>query len=86
MLKKEYCAVFEAYEIFQRIREKFGEDVEGQFNEIYCPPAEGAILFIIPDTNEEYDEFELYEKYVADILMSEGGLTWGDKCYIHFDY
>lgn len=86
MLKAKTFKVFQAYDVFGAVRRRYGEDVEGKFNEIFCPPADGAILFGIPDSNEEWDDCETYVKYVADVLMQEGGLTWGDACYIHFEY
>ncbi len=86
MFNVETFKVFQARDVFGAIRKRYGEDVEGKFNEIFCPPADGAILFTIPSTNEEWDDEEIYVKYVADVLMQEGGLTWGDTCYIHFDY
>lgn len=86
MLKHKTVKVFESRDIFNACQKKFGYDVEGTFNEIYCPPTEGAILFWIPDTNEEWYERDECEKYVANILMTEGGLVWGESCYINFDY
>ena len=86
MLKYKTFKVFDASDVFEAVRERFGEDVEGNFNSIYYPPAEGAILFWIPDNSEEWDERETCEKYVADVLMREGGLQWGETCYIRFDY
>lgn len=86
MLKYKTVKVFESCDIFNACQKKFGLDIEGSFNEIYCPPAEGAILFWIPDTDEEWYEREECEKYVANILMTEGGLVWGESCYINFDY
>ena len=86
MLKFETAKVFQARDIFDAVQRRYGEDVEGEFNEIYYPPSYGAIRFWIPDNNEEWNEREIAEKYVADTLMQEGGLTWGEGCYIHFDY
>ena len=86
MLKHETVKLFNGSDVFDACQKKFGCDIEGDFNEIYCPPAEGAIFFWIPDTNEEWDEREECEKYVAGVLMDEGGLTYGEGCYIRFDY
>lgn len=86
MLNAKTFKVFQARDVFDAVQKRYGEDVEGEFNENFCPPADGAILFAIPDTNTEWDDCGIYFKYVADVLMQEGGLTWGDACYIHFDY
>ena len=86
MLPFETYKVFDARDVFDAVQKKFGEDVEGEFCESYCPPEDGAVLFNIPDTNEEWDEREIYDKYVANVLMNEGGLKWGESCYIHFDF
>ena len=86
MLPFDTFKVFDARDVFDAVQKRFGEDVEGSFNEIHYPPDEGAIYFWIPDNNEEWDSREICEKYVADILMREGGLTWGDTCLIYFDY
>lgn len=89
MIPYETLKVFDANDVFDAVQKKFGEDVKGEFNESYCPPQNGAVLFWIPDTNEEWeewDEYKIYEKYVADVLMNDGGLKWGESCYIHFDF
>lgn len=88
MLHFDTFKVFDARDVFDAIQKKFGEDVEGEFCESYCPPEDGAVLFTIPGpaSCEEWDEFEIYDKYVADILINEGGLKWGESCYIHFDF
>lgn len=86
MLVPELVKVFDASDVFTVVNRLYGEDVEGQFNEIYCPPCDGAVPFFIPNSNEEWDECAVYEKYIAYVLMKEGGLTWGDSCYLRFDY
>ena len=84
MLPFDTFKVFDARDVFDAVQKKFGEDVEGEFCESYCPPEDGAVLFTLPD--EEWDECETYDKYVADILINEGGLKCGESCYIHFDF
>ncbi len=86
MLKYKTIKIFEAREIFNAVSKRFGEDVEGDFCIIHNPPCEGAIYFWIPYDNEEWNAREICEKYVADVLMKESDLTWGDSCLIYFDY
>ena len=86
MIPYKTFKVFDASDVFGAVQKRFGEDVWAEFNENYCPLQNGAVLFWIPDTNEEWDERETYEKYVAGILMDDGGLKWGESCYIHVNF
>ena len=88
MLKsKTFKPVFDASEVFDAVQKKYGVDVEGQFNEKYCPPQDGAILFGTFDPEEEeWEDLEEYEHWVSDILTTDGGLYNGQSCYIHFSY
>lgn len=86
MIPYETFKVFDASDVFDAVQKKFGGDIEGEFNESYCPPQDGAVLFWIPNSNEEWYERETYEKYVIDVLMNDGGLKCGESCYIHFNF
>lgn len=77
--------MYDASDIFSLIQKRHGEDVEGEFNELYCPPQNGAIHFYIPSDDEDFNELEKPERYVAEILL-ENGMMRGEGCYICVDY
>ena len=84
MLEYEYMAKhFDASEVFQRIQEKTGKDVEGDFMSQYEVANDSAVRFYIPDCSGEYDELEDCEKLVAMVLL-EAGCTDGEVVYLDF--
>lgn len=85
MLQYKMCKMYDSSDIFSLIQKKYGEDVEGEFNELYCPPQIGAIHFYIPSDDKDFNELEKPERYVAEILL-ESGMTRGEGCYICVDY
>ena len=85
MLHCKLVKTFDGYEVFRAAQQIAGRDVEGAFNEIHCPPQDGAIMVAIP----EMDEFEYYdfaEIAVFKALMFEGGLKCGEYCWISVSY
>jgi hypothetical protein len=44
------------------------------------------VYFYIPNTCEDYDDLREYEKYICAILREQGGMNWGDSCYLSVDY
>lgn len=85
MLQYKMSKVYDSSDIFGLIQKKYGEDVEGEFNELYCPPQTGAIYFYIPNNDKDYYELTRPEYYVAEVLL-ENGMTRGEGCYISVDY
>lgn len=85
MLQYKMYKVYDSDDIFTLIRKKYDEDVEGEFNESYCPPQSGAVHFYIPNDDEDFNELEKPERYVAEVLL-ENGMTRGEGCYICVDY
>ena len=84
MLEYEYMAKhFDASKVFQRIQEKTGKDVEGDFMSQYEVANDSAVRFYIPDCSDEYDEIEDCEKLVAMALL-EAGCTDGEVVYLDF--
>ena len=86
MLNIKMIKSVDSREVFDAVNSKFGIDIEGSFNEIYCPPSDGAVLFYLPYNNKELEEFNECEQYVVDILMNESNFDWGESCYIYFNY
>lgn len=86
MLKYQFYKVFEADEVFNEVKKEFGYDPSEEFGEYYCPPQSGCVYFYIPNTCEDYDDLREYEKYICAILREQGGMNWGDSCYLSVDY
>jgi hypothetical protein len=85
MLQYKMYKVYNSSEVFALIQKKYGEDVVGEFNELYCPPQSGAIYFWIPDTDRDFEELTKPERYVAEVLL-ENGMIRGEACYINANY
>jgi len=85
MFQFKMYKVYDSSEVFTLIQKKYGEDVEGEFNESYCPPQSGAIYFWIPKDEKDFEELNKPERYVAEVLL-ENGMTRGEACYISVDY
>ena len=86
MLTYETIKTFDALDLFDAVRKRWNLDVEGEFNEIYCPPQDGAILFTIPADGEEMAELKSAERYVAMTLWEMSDMEKGESCYIHFSW
>ena len=86
MLKFETAKVFRGSDVFDACRKACGEDIEGAFCEQYCPPQEGAVWFNLPMEDEDFSDYNDVEQVMFSVLHHEGGLAWGEGCYIHFDF
>lgn len=86
MLKYEMIKTFDALDVFDAVRKRWNLDVEGEFNEINCPPQDGAVLFTIPLDAEELNDLNPAERYVAMTLWEMSDMEKGESCYIHFSW
>ena len=85
MLQYKMFKVYDSSYVFSLIQKKYGEDVEGEFNELYCPPQSGAVYFYIPESDKDFNELEKPARYVAEVLL-ENGMMRGEGCYLSVDY
>ena len=88
MLKYDMVKEFSGDEVFEACRKRCGRDIEGILNETYCPPQDGAIWVSLPPKDECYDP-ECYspeEMILFETLHEDGGLEWGEGCYIAVSY
>ena len=87
MLKSKMVKMYEGYEIFKKVREMFGEDIEGQINIIYNPPCTGAYPVYIPSREEMTEEnYSACEIKLFQALLDEPGIVPGDTIWIEVDY
>lgn len=85
MLKVNHQPHIDGNEFFQLCEERC-YNVEGQFNESYCPAQTCSICFYIPNEDELEDNIdEDWEQAMVDVLL-ENGFHYGDSVYIDVDY
>jgi len=88
MLKYDIVKEFSGDEVFEACHKRCGRDIEGILNETFCPPQDGAIWVSLPP-KDEYDDPEYYrpeEIILFETLHEDGGLEWGEGCYIAVSY
>lgn len=81
MLSMRICKHFNASDVFRLCE----NDIEGEFNEYYCPPCSGSIDFWIP-SKEEMENESNYIREVAYVLVTYGGCNYGESVCLDFDY
>ena len=81
--------MYNAVDIFNKVRETFGEDIEGRINEIYEPPCTGAYPVYIPSremmTGDNCD-YAPSEIKLFHVLLQEPDIVPGDTIWIEVDY
>jgi len=81
MLKSKIYKHFKADDVFSLCK---GE-VEGDFNEIYCPPQDGSIFFEIPE-REDFSDYCEAEIEVFEVLLKYGGAECNETVCLDFSY
>ena len=85
MLKGKTYIHVDGNELF-RLCEEYCDNVEGQFNDCYCPGQTCSICFYIPKIDELEDYIdENWEMAIVNALL-ENGFHYGDSVYIDVDY
>lgn len=75
----------DGHEVFSKIKERFGKDIEGIFNEQYTPGPDCSIgLYMIPP--EEYEDYEEEEILISQAILKEAPYLLGETVYIDIDY
>ena len=80
--------MFNSSEVFIACQKRCGHDIEGIINEQYCPPCEGAICISLPYKDDFFDaaDYSEEELILFETLNQDGGIAWGDYCYLEYDY
>lgn len=86
-MQSKYVRMYQGHEVFQKAREMFGKDIEGEINTIYDPPCTGAYCVYIPKrkhmTEDGYSDCQLK---LFEVLLDEPDLVPGDTIWIEVDY
>lgn len=86
-MKSKIVKMYDAYEVFDKVKQKFGKDIEGAINEIYNPPCSGAYQVYIPAIEEQNEDgYDLVELQLFNTLLDEPDIHPGDFIWIEVDY
>lgn len=88
MLKYSMVKEFSGSEVFDACRKRCGYDIEGDICELYCPSSEGGMWVNLPEKTEGFDpeDYCPAEMTLFETLHEDGGLEWGEGCYLRCDY